>query len=409
MSLTSGGHADFEFNVKGNLSLQELESLADSILRELSARPGYVGLEKSLKLGLPELRVIPDREKAAALGVDATAVATVIQAMIGGLDVATFKEGGHSFDIRVRLDEEDRSTPEAVGRLYVRGRDGELVELRNLVRIETGAAPSEITRLNRQRSVKVMGNLDGKPLAEAMAEVQRIAAPLLPEGVSFEPSGAAEAMAESFGQFGLMLLLSVLVIYMVLAAQYESFVHPLTVMLALPLAMVGALGGLWAMHFLDAIGLIEKPGMTLNLFSMIGIILLLGLVTKNSILLVDYANQLRAEGMDKVSAMRSAAPVRMRPVLMTAVSMIFGVLPAALGIGPGAESRAPMGVATAAGMFSSMLLTLIVVPVFYLVLDDAVEWFRRALRRGLRRGREPAAEEAPALSRPSPLTGGGGA
>jgi HAE1 family hydrophobic/amphiphilic exporter-1 len=253
-----------------------------------------------------------------------------------------------------------------------------------------------------------MGNLDGKPLAEAMAEVQRVAAPLLPEGVSFEPSGAAEAMAESFGQFGLMLLLSVLVIYMVLAAQYESFVHPLTVMLALPLAMVGALGGLWVMHTLDAIGLIDKPGMTHTLFSMIGIILLLGLVTKNSILLVDYANQLRAEGMDKLSAMRTAAPVRMRPVLMTAVSMIFGVLPAAFGIGPGAESRAPMGVATAAGMFSSMLLTLIVVPVFYLVLDDAVEWFRRSLRRRLR-GEEPAAEAAPGLTRPSPLTGGGGA
>jgi len=187
------------------------------------------------------------------------------------------------------------------------------------------------------------------------------------------PSGEAEEFKEGFAQFGVAMGLAILVIYMVLAAQFESFVHPLTVMLALPLAMVGALGALW---LLDLAG---KPGMTLNLFSLIGIILLMGLVTKNSILLVDYANQLREEGMDKVTAMRTAAPVRMRPVLMTALSMIFGVLPAAIGLGPGSETRAPMGVATAAGMFSSTVLTLLVVPVFYLVLDDGVDWIRSRL------------------------------
>jgi HAE1 family hydrophobic/amphiphilic exporter-1 len=166
---------------------------------------------------------------------------------------------------------------------------------------------------------------------------------------------------------------------MVLAAQFESLVHPLTVMLALPLAMVGALSALW---LLSATG---RPGMTFNLFSLIGIILLMGLVTKNSILLVDYANQLRAEGMEKLAAMRTAAPVRMRPVLMTAFSMIFGVLPAAVGVGPGAESRAPMAVAVAAGMFSSTILTLVIVPVFYIVLDDGVEALKRRVRRLLRR------------------------
>jgi len=154
-------------------------------------------------------------------------------------------------------------------------------------------------------------------------------------------------------------------------------------MLALPLANVGAMGGLYLMS------LTGKVGMTLNLFSLIGIILLFGLVTKNSILLVDYANQLRDRGMEKVEAMRTAAPLRMRPVLMTAISMIFGVLPAALGLGPGAETRAPMGVATAAGMFSATLLTLLVVPVFYLVLDDGVDWLRAHL------GRRRTAETAP--------------
>jgi HAE1 family hydrophobic/amphiphilic exporter-1 len=161
---------------------------------------------------------------------------------------------------------------------------------------------------------------------------------------------------------------------MVLAAQFESFGQPLIVMIALPFSMVGALGGLWL------------GGMSLNLFSMIGIVLLIGLVTKNSILLIDYANQLRAEGMEPIEAIRTAAPIRMRPVVMTALAMIFGVLPSAFGIGAGAETRAPMAVATAAGMFTSTLLTLLVVPVFYLALDD-VKAFFRAPREGWSRSR----------------------
>jgi HAE1 family hydrophobic/amphiphilic exporter-1 len=208
-----------------------------------------------------------------------------------------------------------------------------------------------------------------------------VAAHMLPEGVSMRPSGQAEAFQQGAGQFGLALGLAILVIYMVLAAQFESLVHPLTVMLALPLAMVGALGGLLL------------TGHTLNLFSMIGILLLFGLATKNSILLVDFAIQLRNEGLEKVEAMRRAAPIRLRPVLMTGVSMIFGVLPAALGIGPGSETRQPMAIATAAGMFSSMMLTLLVVPVFYVFLDDAVAWLKRGLRRLLRRPADPGLRE----------------
>jgi HAE1 family hydrophobic/amphiphilic exporter-1 len=388
MSLASGGSrgADLAFRIQGNLGLAELDEIADRMIRHLQQREGFVDLDKSLKLGLPEVRVIPDRQKAAALGIDATSVATTVQAMIGGLDVGTFKEAGHGYDIRVRLDRENRSEPEAIQRLYVRGRNGELVELRNLVRIEKGAAPSAITRSNRQRSVTISGNLDGKSMADAIADVQQVARVALPEGVALDFSGEAEQMEESARQFRLMLGLAILVIYMVLASQFESLLHPLTVMLALPLAMTGALGGLFLMDVFT-----DRQGMTLNMFSMIGIILLFGLVTKNSILVVDYANRLRAEGMDRVEAIRTAAPVRMRPVLMTAISMIFGVLPAAVGVGPGAESRQPMGVATAAGMFSSTLLTLVVVPVFYLALEDTVGWFRllpRRVARGLTRSRE---------------------
>ncbi len=371
---STGG--DFEFELLGNVPLDRLDELSDRMIAALAKRPGFVDLDKSLKLGLPEVRVIPDRDKAAALGVDARSLATTVQALVGGLDVATFKEAGSRYDIRVRLEQAFRSEPDAIGRLYVRTRDGGVVELRNLVRVEEGAAPSKITRSNRQRSVTISGNLEGIELDEAIQVAREEAARVLPPGIELGLSGQAEAFEEGMGEFGLALGLGILVIYMVLAAQFESLVHPLTVMLALPLAMVGALGALYA-----ADRLLGLSGMTLNLFSLIGIILLFGLVTKNSILLVDYTNQLRAQGMDKLSAVRQAAPVRLRPVLMTAVSMIFGVLPAAIGVGPGSESRQPMAIATAAGMFSSTVLTLLVVPVFYLTLDDLVAGLRARLGR----------------------------
>ncbi|HXZ85942.1 MAG TPA: efflux RND transporter permease subunit [Myxococcota bacterium] len=375
-----GGDArgELEFALRGNLSIDQLDWLSDEILRRLRAQPGFVDLSKSLKIGLPELRIVPDREKCSALGVDARSLSEIVQAGMGGLDVAKFKENGHRYDIRVRLADAFRSDPEAIGGLFVRTRDGGVAELRNLARIETGAAPSMITRDQRQRSVTISANLEGVTVGEAIETVRDTTEGLLPEGASLHFGGSAEQFLESLRQFGLAIGLAVLVIYMVLAAQFESLLHPLTVMLALPLAMVGAFGGLLAMHLF-------RPGMTINLFSVIGIILLLGLVTKNSILLVDFANELRARGRDKLAAMREAAPVRMRPVLMTAVSMILGVLPAALGVGPGAETRAPMAVATGAGMFSSVLLTLVVVPVFYVVLDDAVERLRSLLRVRARR------------------------
>ena len=365
----SSDSSDMEVELQGNVELATLDRLAKRLIAALDARGGYVDLNQSLKLGSPEVRVLPDREKAAALGVDADELASTVQAMIGGVRVGTFKEAGSRYDIRMRLEREDRADPSSILGLYVRTQGGDVVELRNLVTIEKTAAPSTITRTNRQRSVKVSANLEGKDLGTALAEAQAIAAGILPEEVRLIASGGSEEFLASFKDLGFAMVLAILVIYMILAAQFESLVHPLTVMLALPLAMVGAYGGLFLM------------GMTLNIFSMIGIILLFGLATKNSILLVDYANQLREQGMDKVTAMTTAAPIRMRPVLMTALSMIFGVAPAALGLGPGSESRAPMAVATGAGMISSTALTLLIVPVFYLVLDDGADWLRARFHR----------------------------
>ena len=372
----SADRGEFEIELQGNLEIAKLAALGDTFVAALEAKGGFVDVDQSLKLGRPEVRVIPDREKAAALGIDAEQLATTVQAMIGGMDVGTFSEAGNRYDIRVRLEEKHRRDPDSILGLYVRTRQGGVMELRNLVRVEKGAAPSTITRVNRQRAVRISANLaDGKDLGAAIAEAETIAKQLLPEGVRMLPAGGTEEFVKSFQTLLFAMGLGILVIYMVLAAQFESLVHPLTEMLALPLAMVGALGGLL---FMKAIG---RPGMTLNLFSMIGIILLFGLVTKNSILLVDYANQLRERGLDKIEAMRRAAPIRMRPVLMTAIAMIFGAAPAALGIGPGAETRSPMAMAAMAGMISSTALTLLVVPVFYLTLDDGVEWLRKKLRR----------------------------
>ncbi len=382
----SSDRGEFEIEIQGNLEIAELAELGDRFVAALEAKGGFVDVDQSLKLGRPEVRVIPDREKAAALGIDADQLATTVQAMIGGMDVGTFSEAGNRYDIRIRLEEEFRRDPDSILGLYVRTRQGGTMELRNLVRVEKGAAPSTITRVNRQRAVRISANLtDEKDLGTALRDAQAISAEILPEGVTMHPAGGTEEFVKSFQSLIFALALGVLVIYMVLAAQFESLVHPFTVMLALLFAPIGAFGGLLVMKALG------RPGMTLNLFSMIGIILLLGLVTKNSILLVDYANQLRQRGLDKVEAMRRAAPIRMRPVLMTAIAMIFGAAPAALGIGPGAETRSPMAMAAMAGMISSTVLTLLVVPVFYLTLDDGVAWLRRKL---WRRGTEPTPPHA---------------
>ena len=338
---------EFEVEIVGNATLEELDRYANEMIARLEAEGGMVDMEMSLRVGLPEARVVPDRDKAAALGIDAQTVADTVLAMIGGLDIATYREGEERHDVRMRMEQGTRDDLSAIGDLWVRTKNGELVDLRNLVTIERGATAASITRTDRERSVKVMASLEGIALGEAVIRAQRVAEEILPSSLSLRLTGDAEAMRESGQQFMIMMVLAVLVIYMVLAAQFESFTQPIIVMAALPFSMVGALGALWLFD------------MSLNLFSMIGIVLLIGLVTKNSILLVDYANQLQREGMPAREAMRKAAPIRMRPVLMTALAMIFGVLPSALGIGPGAETRAPMAVATAAGMFTSMLLTLL--------------------------------------------------
>lgn len=351
-----------QFNIRGP-SLEKLNEYSQSIVEEMRKIPGIVDIDTTYDAGKPEVGVYIDRDKAADLGVSVTSISSTIGALIGGEVATQFTELGKRYDVRVRLLAADRDSPADIVRLMTRSHNGGLIDLSNIVKVEEGTGPVQVDRQNRQRQVTLLANLDKKPLGEAAGQIEQIAAR---RGISAEYTtdftGFADIMRESFANILFALFLAVILIYMILAAQFESFVHPFTIMLSLPLSMVGAFGALWL------------AGMTLNIFSMIGIIMLMGLVTKNAILLVDYTNTLRRrDNFERNHAILTAGPIRLRPILMTTASIIFGMLPIAFGLGAGAESRAPMAVVVIGGLITSTLLTLIVVPVVYTLLDDLTQ------------------------------------
>jgi multidrug efflux pump len=240
----------------------------------------------------------------------------------------------------------------------VRGGNGTLVALDNVVQIEETIGPSQINRHNRMRSATVSSQIPpGVALGDAVNRLEEYLQQELPPGFDYEMAGMSQIFAESFYYLTITIVLAVVFIYLVLSAQFESFIYPVTIMVALPLAAVGAFGGLWLL------------GLAFNIYAFIGLIMLLGLVSKNSILLVDYTNVLVGRGMPVVEAAQEAARVRFRPVLMTAVSTMLGMLPIALGFGAGGESRMPLGISVAAGLFTSTFLTLLIVPVLYTLVD----------------------------------------
>lgn len=340
-----------------------LDSVSRQLMTAIEQTPGYSGVSRDLEIGKPEVRVRIDREKAAEAGISAESIASAVGALLGGIEVASFKEGGKSYEVWLRLQAEQRQIPGDVQRIFLRGGSGELLDVSGFVAIEEGVGPSVINRLDRQRAATVYATLEGdKLLGAAIPEVQAMADALLPEGYSTKFSGSAETLGET-GQYVLFaFLLAVVLTYMVLAAQFESFSQPMAIMIGLPLSFIGAFG------------LLLLLGNTLNLYSMIGLVLLVGLAAKNGILLIDYTNQLRQSGMPLDEALIEAGATRLRPILMTAISTIAGVLPVALGIGEGSESRQPMAVAISGGMFSSTVLTLAVLPVIYSYLDQFSRW-----------------------------------
>jgi multidrug efflux pump subunit AcrB len=279
--------------------------------------------------------------------------------MVGGVRAGTFEDQGRRYDVRVRLLAGQRARDQDVALLRVRARTGELVPLTHVVRTELKPSLLAITRQGRERAVTIFANVGpGASQGSAIEAVERLGKEVLPAAYRMELSGSAKAMGESFEQLSFALLLGIVVAYMILAAQFNSFIHPFTVLVALPFSLTGALIGL------------RLAGLTLNLYSFIGVVLLMGIVKKNSILLVDLTNQRRALGASRDDALREACPLRLRPILMTSVSTIVAALPAALAAGPGGELRQPMAVTVIGGVAVSTFLTLLVVPALYAVLDD---------------------------------------
>jgi hydrophobic/amphiphilic exporter-1 (mainly G- bacteria), HAE1 family len=369
ISLIGGGvrNVPIQYSIRGS-DLDELQKHTRKIADEFARLPGIVDVDTSLERGKPEVKVYIDRDKAADLGVNIATVAEAINFLIGGeVDVTKYKDEakGKRYDVRARLEPQNRTNPTDIGRIYVRSRDGRLVELSNVVKMVEGGGPSVINRVDRQRAITIFANLEKKPMGQAVTELNAITARTLPSDFTASYKGQADTMQESFQYLMFALMLGVIMAYMVLAAQFESFIHPFTVLLSMPLSFIGAFGALW------------MTGKTLNVFSYIGLILLMGLVKKNAILLVDYTNTLRARGVNRHEAILEAGPVRLRPILMTTVAMIFGMLPVALGVGEGAETRSPMGVSVIGGLLTSLFLTLAVVPAAYDLFDDGQEWLKR--------------------------------
>ncbi len=359
-------NTDIKYIIQGP-TVRGLAEISNRIVKILRKRGGFVDVDTDLRITKPEVKVFIDRNLADDLGVDVRTISENIYILFGGVEAAKFKEGGERFEIRVRALPFDRDKPQDLYRVSMRAQDGRLVKAPNLLKIEVSEGPNVVNRFNRMRSVTLYTNLEGKPMGEALAELDRITAELLPKDGRWgtETTGRTQAFRESFLYMGYALMVAILIIYMILAAQFESFIHPFTVLLSLPLCIVGVFG------------LLLITGNTLNIYSYLGVIMLVAIVTKNAILLVDYANTLRGRGMGKVEAMLQAGPTRFRPILMTAASTIIGILPVALALSTGGESRAPMAVAVIGGMLTSTFLTLLVIPVVYLLMDDLSGWLRR--------------------------------
>jgi multidrug efflux pump len=330
----------------------------DTLTARARQIPGLINVDTDLRVNKPELTVGFDRDRAEDLGVSVRDVAGTLQTLLGSSRVSTFTRDNKLYDVLVQLDPSARATPSDMTGLFVRGRDGELVQLSAVAHIDEGVGPRQLNHFNRVRSFTLSAALQpGVALGTAIDSLNRVAAQVLPRGSSVELAGESREFRESGNALYFAFALALIVVFMVLASQFESLVHPFTVLLSVPLAVAGALATLLV------------AGSTLNLYSQIGMILLIGLVTKNSILLVEYANQLKEKGLDTIAAVREAGRIRLRPIVMTSVATVMGALPIALGLGAGSVSRRPLGYAIVGGLIFSTVLTLFLVPAVYVILD----------------------------------------
>ncbi len=361
-----------------NQDLDALSKTSQAIANKIRGMNSLRNVRVGYEVDKPELRVSIERSRAAALGVSIQDISRSMQILFGGLDLSRIKVDGKEYKVMAQLARESRLTPQDLDKVFVRNNKGDLIQLSSLVTYEQGAAPNSINHYGRLRSASITASPGTVPIGTVLNEVEAMLKQELPAGFLYAWGGDAKSLRETSSEVWWVIILAMVIIYMTLAAQFESLIHPITVMLALPLAAIGAFGLLWLLDFGGKLGLYPPiPAMTINLFSLVGLVLLIGLVTKNSILLVEYANQQVATGVESHEAMIRAGLVRLRPILMTAFSTTAGILPIAIGFGAGAESRRPMGIAVVGGMLTSTFLTLFVVPVVYTFFSDVVAQLRR--------------------------------
>jgi multidrug efflux pump len=335
-------------------SYENMARVAQQMVAEMARNPGIVQPDIDLQLNKPEIFIEVDRARAADMGVSVEAVARTVETMLGGRVVTRYKREAEQYDVLVQTEASGRTTPEAIERLFVRGRNDAMVPLSSLVKAREAVSPRELNHFNQRRSVTITASLGpGYALGEALAFMDGTAARILPPGYSTELNGVSREFRASAGALGLVFVLALVFIFLVLAAQFESFIDPFVILLSVPLSMVGALAAL------------QWFGGTLNVFSQIGLITLVGLITKHGILIVEFSNQLRQQGRDVLEAVIEASSLRLRPILMTTGAMVLGALPLALATGAGAESRQQIGWVIVGGMSVGTLLTIFVVPTVY--------------------------------------------
>lgn len=351
-----------QFNLTGS-NLQEIGRISKLLQDALGSHPSMGKVDLDVQLDLPQLNMKVDRERAATLGLNATDVATAVSLYAGGINVAKYNDengDGQRYDIRLKANEDDLKTTADLHKIFLRSSSGQLVRLDAVARFEPELGAAVIGRYDLQYAANFYAN-PGMPLGEAVDLVKTTAAKIVPAEYNIKMVGQAEEFGKTFKNIKFVFLLAFTLLYMVLASQFNSFIQPFIIMLAQPLAIIGGLIALLI------------SGDTLNMFSMIGLVLLIGLVAKNSILLVDLTNQLRDKGMAIDDALREACPIRLRPVMMTSLTIILALLPAALGLGAGSETNKPLSVAIIGGMVSSTLLTLVVVPAAYSLVTHGLE------------------------------------
>ena len=367
--ISGGGFKSTPFNliVRGP-ELKKLDKYSGEVIKRLSAIPGFVDTDTGQALRHPEVQVHIDRKKASDLGVKVEAIASSLRTMVGGEKVTLYREGDEQYNVRLRLKDDFRKDSSVIEELTVPNNQGRLVKLNNFAVLTPGVSPGQIDRYAQGRQITVISNLHGKPLGEAMTDANKVISDLnMPSEYSTNFLGRGKLMQETFQNFLIAFVLSLIFIYMVLAAQFESFIHPVSIMISIFLSIpFGILSLIIA-------------GNSINIYSVMGLFILIGVVKKNAILQIDYTNTLRARGMDKYAAQMLANKVRLRPILMTTFAIIAGMLPVTLGSGDGSGSRASMAIVIVGGQALCLLVTLLIVPVFYSVFDDmsGLKLFRR--------------------------------